>query len=58
LEADLHVPVLDGVVCALKLLEGMLGYGVQTSKRLAYRNPGYKELVNLPELFARVYRKK
>lgn len=58
MEAELHVPVLDGVVCALKLLEGMLGYGLRTSKRLTYRTPGFKELVNLPEHFSRGYKKK
>ena len=57
LERDLQVPVLDGVVCALKLMEGMLGYGLQTSKRLAYRQPAPKELVNLPGIFTRGYPK-
>lgn len=55
LELTLGVPVLDGVVCALKLLEGLVGYGVHTSKRLAYGRPRRKELVNLPDLFARPY---
>ncbi|MDX9864243.1 MAG: aspartate/glutamate racemase family protein [Anaerolineaceae bacterium] len=36
LEKELQVPVLDGVVCALKLLEGLLGYGVHTSKKRLY----------------------
>lgn len=56
LEAELGIPVLDGVVCALKLLEGMIGYGIQTSKRLAYAKPGAKELVDLPPIFARAYK--
>jgi allantoin racemase len=33
----LQVPVLDGVVCGLKLLEGLVGYGVLTSKKRAYK---------------------
>lgn len=58
LEAELGVPVLDGVVCALKLLEGFVGYGLRTSKRRAYATPGRKELLNLPPLFAGAYRTK
>jgi allantoin racemase len=55
LEAALGVPVIDGVVGALKLLEGMLGYGLRTSKRLAYARPAAKELVNLPDIFCKPY---
>ncbi len=55
LEADLGVPVIDGVVAALKLLEGMVGYGVRTSKRCAYSRPGRKGLVNLPPIFDTPY---
>lgn len=55
MEKALDVPVLDGVVCALKLLEGMVRYGVKTSKRRAYGRPQYKELVNLPGLFSGPY---
>lgn len=55
LEEELGVPVLDGVVCALKLLEGLGGYGIRTSKRRAYAPPGRKELVNLPAIFDRPY---
>lgn len=58
LEADLGVPVLDGVTSALKLLEGMVGYGLKTSKRLAYARPCKKELVNLPTIFSKVYQVK
>jgi allantoin racemase len=56
LEAELHIPVVDGVVSALKLLEGLLGYGIRTSKRLAYSQPGYKELVGYPEIFSSPYK--
>ncbi|MCJ7533491.1 MAG: aspartate/glutamate racemase family protein [Anaerolineales bacterium] len=55
LEETLGVPVLDGVVCALKLLEGLVGYGMHTSKRRAYARPVRKELVNLPEIFDKPY---
>jgi allantoin racemase len=56
LEPLLGVPVVDGVVAALKLLEGTVAYGVRTSKRRAYARPGYKELVNLPAKFSTPYR--
>jgi allantoin racemase len=55
LEKELGIPVVDGVVCALKLLEGLFGYGVSTSKRRAYAFPGYKPVVGLPDKFERVY---
>ena len=55
LEEVLNVPVIDGVVAALKLLEGMAGYGVRTSKRRAYARPARKGLLNLPEIFDRAY---
>ena len=56
LEQELGIPVLDGVVCALKLLEGMVGYGVKTSKRRVYAQPGYKPQIGLPEMYKSVYR--
>ena len=55
LEASLGVPVLDGVVCALKLLEGMLTYGLHTSKRRSYGTPQRKALLNMPAIFERAY---
>jgi allantoin racemase len=56
LEDVLGVPVIDGVVGALKLLEGLVGYGVHTSKRRAYATPARKELLKLPPIFAKPYR--
>lgn len=56
LESELHVPVVDGVVSALKLLEGLIGYGVRTSKRLAYSRPGYKELLGYADIFSKPYK--
>lgn len=53
--AAVGVPVVDGVVSALKLLEGVVAAGLSTSKRLAYARPQYKQLDNLPELFERPY---
>lgn len=55
IEQELGIPVLDGTVCALKLLEGMVGYGLTTSKRRVYATPGYKPLVGLPAHFGSVY---
>jgi allantoin racemase len=52
LEETLKVPVVDGVVAALKLLEGLVGYGLHTSKRRAYARSTQKELVNLPSIFS------
>lgn len=57
LERDLDVPVLDGVVCALKLLEAFAGYGLRTSKRRAYALPIYQPLDGLPQRFEDVYRR-
>lgn len=57
LEKELNIPVVDGVVGALKLLEGLVGYGLHTSKRLAYSRPGYKELLGYPPVFSLPYRK-
>lgn len=56
LEETLGVPVIDGVAGALKLLEGLVGYGVRTSKRRAYATPARKELLNLPAIFDKPYR--
>ncbi len=55
LEQDINVPVMDGVVCALKLLEGLITYGVKTSKHGAYSQPQAKSLINMPPLFSSGY---
>lgn len=39
LQERLGVPVLDGLVCALKLLEGFYQYGITHSKILTYVTP-------------------
>lgn len=56
LQDVLGIPVLDGVVCALKLLEGLVGYGVSNSKKRAYAQPSRKPIVGLPKIFGAVYR--
>jgi allantoin racemase len=43
LEKALSVPVLDGVVCAVKMAEGLVDYQVFTSKINAYKHPERKE---------------
>jgi allantoin racemase len=53
LQAELHVPVLDGVKCAVKLAEALVGLGARTSKRRAYATPSSKPLDGLPDLFQR-----
>ena len=55
LEVVLGIPVLDGIVCALKFLEGMNAYCLHTSKRGAYAYPHRKELVNMPSIFDSPY---
>lgn len=55
LQQELKVPVLDGIVCALKTLEGLVEYGVFTSKKRAYARPKHKELVGLPAIFGKPY---
>jgi len=51
LEKVLGVPVLDGVVSALKMIEGLIVYGAQTSKVGAYARPKEKELIGLKDIF-------
>lgn len=55
LKHELGVPVIDGVAAAVKLMEALVGCGIQTSKRRAFAPLEGKELVNLPEAFAVPY---
>ena len=57
LEKATGVPVLDGVACVVKLLEGLVGCGLTTSKKRTYAQPRSKELVNLPAVFQKGYQK-
>lgn len=56
LKRELGVPVIDGVSSAVKLMEALVGCGIQTSKRQAYAPLQGKELVNLPEAFTIPYK--
>jgi allantoin racemase len=47
-EAEVGVPVLDGVACAVKVLEGILDYGLSTSRVAAFKQPEPKEYVDYP----------
>jgi allantoin racemase len=43
---QLGIPVLDGVACAVKLAEGLVDYGLSTSRVAAFKEPEPKEFVN------------
>ena len=47
LEAELGVPVLDGVVCATKQAEVLVELGLKTSKRKTYRPPERKRFTGM-----------
>jgi allantoin racemase len=47
MEEELGVPVLDGVVCAVKMAEAVYDYGLKLSKIKAFKKPEPKEFVNL-----------
>ena len=52
IEDAVGVPVLDGTVCALKILEGMYDYGLKTSKVSTFKRPEPgKEYVGLSNLY-------
>ena len=55
MEERLGVPVVDGVVAGLKILEGLGSYGIRTSQRQAYTRPARKELLNMPSIFYKGY---
>lgn len=44
LTKELNVPVIDGVVAGVKLIEGVVAAGLQTSKRLSYDMPRAKAM--------------
>ncbi len=50
LEERLHVPVIDGVVAAIKLLEAIHEYGKKTSKALMFRPPRKKRIDGFEEI--------
>lgn len=51
LEAELGIPVLDGVVCAVKLAEAIVELGKTTSKRMTYGFPEPKSYSGIFEKF-------
>jgi allantoin racemase len=38
------IPVIDGVAAAVKMLEGVIGLGLRSSRRAAFQVPGPKEI--------------
>jgi allantoin racemase len=50
LEDLLGVPVIDGVVAAVKLVEAVCGYGKKTSKVYSYMWPDREEFKRYPEI--------
>lgn len=58
LEKEVGVPVIDGVVSAVSMIEGMAGYGVSTSKKRTYLRPHYKELIDMDPIFETAYQEK
>jgi allantoin racemase len=53
-QAQVGVPVLDGVACAVKIAEGAFAYGLTTSRVAAFKEPEPKEFVNYPPAGAAV----
>jgi len=49
-ENELGVPVIDGVVAAVKLLEALHGYGLKTSKALTYLPPEKKPITGFSKI--------
>ena len=51
LEAELGIPVLDGVVCATKMAESIVEIGRKTSKYKTYRYPEQKSFTGMLQQF-------
>jgi len=47
MEEELGVPVLDGVVCAVKMAEAAFDYNLKHSKMKAFKRPEPKEFVEM-----------
>jgi allantoin racemase len=56
MEEVLGVPVTDGVVSAVKLVEAQVGYKLRTSKKNTFSHPEKKEAINIDEVLQSVYR--
>lgn len=50
LEAEVGVPVIDGIVAAVKMAEGCHAYGLSTSKVSTFARPNPKEIAGFPHL--------
>jgi allantoin racemase len=55
LEHELNIPVLDGVVCAVKMAEAIVELGKVTSKHKTYRPPERKAFSGMFEKFGWIY---
>jgi allantoin racemase len=53
LEQELNIPVLDGVVCAVKIAEAVVELGKTTSKHKTYRPPEKKAFTGMFAKFGR-----
>ncbi|MEZ5667200.1 MAG: aspartate/glutamate racemase family protein [Alphaproteobacteria bacterium] len=51
LERELGIPVLDGVVCAVKLAEALVDLGKATSRHFTYRPPEAKRFTGMFQRF-------
>lgn len=49
LEKELGVPVIDPVVAAVKIIEGIIDCGKKTSKIMTFRPPEPKEIIGYPK---------
>jgi allantoin racemase len=56
IEDALSVPVTDGVVSAVKLVEAQVAYKLRPSKRTTFAFPEKKEAVNLDHVLSSVYK--
>jgi allantoin racemase len=56
IEKVIGIPVLDGVICAVKMAEGLIDYGLSTSKICAFKHPEQKEFKNCPDAMVTVGR--
>jgi len=56
MEEVLGVPVTDGVVSAVKLVEAQVGYKLRTSKKNTFSYPEKKEAINIDEVLLSIYR--
>jgi allantoin racemase len=50
ISASVDVPVIDGLVAAVKMLEGIHDYGLQTSRKAAFMQPEDKPFIDIPDI--------